>query len=83
MKILVIDNGTSYLNQLKNLLSDTSFEVINYSEINRANSENFDAIILSGGHDFPVNGNGHRLEKKWVSLKIPINQFLEFVLALS
>lgn len=64
MKILVIDNGTSYLNQLKNLLSDTSLEVINYSEINQANSENFDAIILSGGHDFPVSGNGYRLEKE-------------------
>ena len=64
MKILVIDNGTSYLNQLKSLLSGASLDVINYSEINQANSESFDAIILSGGHNFPVNGNEYRLEKE-------------------
>ncbi len=61
MKILIVDNGTRYLSQLKHLLSDHTSLVVNYSQINHVNPEDFDAIVLSGGHDFPVQGNEHRL----------------------
>lgn len=64
MKILVVDNGTSYLEQLKDLLSGHDFFVIRYSDIRDVRSDDFDAIILSGGHDFPVNGNGEKLKKE-------------------
>lgn len=57
MRVLIIDNGTSYLPQLKNLLGDLLFEVIKYSDINVAYAKKFDVIILSGGHNFPVYGN--------------------------
>lgn len=64
MKILIIDNGTSYLPQLENLLSGHTFQVVKYSEIGTTNSDDFDAVVLSGGHDFPVSGNEERLQKE-------------------
>lgn len=64
MKILVVDNGTSYLPQLKNILSRYDFSVIRYSDIENTAADDFNAIILSGGHDFPVNGNGERLKNE-------------------
>ncbi len=69
MKILLIDNGTSYLSQLKNLLSGHMFRVVKYSEINTINSEDFDSIILSGGHSFSVRGNENRLQKEFDLVK--------------
>lgn len=57
MKILIINNGTKHLSQLKKLLAGLPFEVVNYSKINVAHAKNFDVIILSGGHDFPIYGN--------------------------
>lgn len=63
MRILIIDNGTSYLNRLKDLVDDRN-EVITYSEINQDNVKNFDAVVLSGGHAFPVVGNEDRLKKE-------------------
>jgi GMP synthase (glutamine-hydrolysing) len=63
MELLIIDNGTSYLSELKKLLGNYPFEVISYSEIsNIADLNNYDAIILSGGHNFPVAGNEVKLE---------------------
>lgn len=64
MKILVIDNGTSYLPQLKNLLSSASFQVIKHFEIDPINVENCDAVVLSGGRDFSVKGSENRLRKE-------------------
>jgi len=64
MKILIIDNGTSYLPQLENLLSGNTFQVVKYSKITTANTDDFDAVVLSGGHDFPVSGNEERLQSE-------------------
>ncbi len=64
MKVLIIDNGTSYLQQLENLLSKHAFQVIKYSEIGSVDLNDFDAIILSGGHAFTVEGHTAQLEKE-------------------
>lgn len=61
MKFLLIDNGTSYLLQLEKLLSGHSFRVIKYFELGSVNPMDFDVVILSGGHSFPVQGNDERL----------------------
>lgn len=64
MKILIIDNGTSYLEKVQNLLFGHNFETIKFSEVNLDKVDSFDAVILSGGHDFPVLGNENLLEKE-------------------
>ena len=64
MKILVIDNGTSYLTQLKSLVSGDDFQVVKYSKIGTVSPDNFDVIILSGGHDLSVTGNGERPQEE-------------------
>lgn len=52
MKILIVDNGTSYLNKLQNLLVDRDFEVVKFSDLDLKLAKNFDVVILSGGHIF-------------------------------
>jgi GMP synthase-like glutamine amidotransferase len=64
MKILIVDNGTSYLPQLITLLGDNIFHVVKYSEISFVIDNDFDAIVLSGGHDFSVSGNEDMFRKE-------------------
>lgn len=64
MKILIVDNGTSYIESLKQLLVDKTFEVIPFSELSVKKEKDFDLFILSGGHSFPVVGNDFLLEKE-------------------
>ena len=64
MDILVVDNGTYYLSHLTRLLKKHHCRIIRYSEIDSVCPNDFDAIILSGGHDFPVSGNQTRLQKE-------------------
>jgi anthranilate/para-aminobenzoate synthase component II len=54
MKVLIIDNGTSYLEKLKALFIGSVVEVIEYNQISRVKIEDIDLIILSGGHGTPV-----------------------------
>jgi GMP synthase (glutamine-hydrolysing) len=63
MKILVVDNGTSHLSELKNILSSHDFGIVKYHEINSVNADDFDAIVLSGG-DFPLKGNEAKLQEE-------------------
>lgn len=64
MRILLIDNGTSYLNELRSLLKDEETKVIGWKDIRTEDTDQAEAIILSGGHDFPVMGNEERLAKE-------------------
>jgi len=50
MRILIIDNNTSYLESLKNLLSPHSFSVIKWEDFKYYKLDNYNLIILSGGH---------------------------------
>src|SRR4051812_45916281 len=64
MKIVIVDNGTSYLPQLQKLV-DNNAEIISYSRIaekTQSYFEDFDAVVLSGGHYFSVVGNESKLE---------------------
>ncbi len=64
MNILLIDNGTSYLSKLLQLLSNHSYQIVKYFNINTVNFEHFDATILSGGHGFSVMQNEGRFSKE-------------------
>lgn len=59
MKVLIIDNGTLNLEQLRKVINDSS-DVISYSQIKEKPTAYFDeytAVILSGGSTFPIVGN--------------------------
>ena len=64
MNILIIDNGTKHLRKLKEQISESDYSVADFSEIDLNEVQKYDAIILSGGHDFPVMGNESRLQKE-------------------
>lgn len=57
MKILIIDNGTSFLAQLTDMATaqgHNQVEVMKFSHIDLAKTPNYDLIILSGGHSLIV-----------------------------
>jgi anthranilate/para-aminobenzoate synthase component II len=59
MHVLIIDNGTLNLEQLKKVIHGSS-DVISYSQIKEKTAEYFqkyDTVILSGGSAFPIVGN--------------------------
>lgn len=57
MKILLIDNGSKYLEKLKSLVSAHSLIIKKYTEIDIHDQEEYDLIILSGGHIISVVGH--------------------------
>lgn len=61
MNILIVDNGTSYLPKLRDLLVGHVIEIKKFGDVDLGHANGFDFIVLSGGHQFPVEGN----EKKF------------------
>lgn len=64
MKILIIDNGSRYLDKLKLLVSGHDFHVTNYSQIAPTGYSSYDLIILSGGHTISVMGHDFEFAKE-------------------
>jgi GMP synthase-like glutamine amidotransferase len=60
MKVLLVDNGTSYLPQLQSLLSVADVKVTPFQKLTKHNFDHYDLIILSGGHKYAVMS--HRRE---------------------
>lgn len=61
MKILIVDNGSTYLPDIESELGTCTSKSVRYDELDVIKDTEFDGIILSGGHDFPVVGNENRL----------------------
>ena len=61
MRAILIDNGTSYINKLEQLLHNYCSEVRVYSNgsIELQDIEASDLVVLSGGHVHPVLGYEH------------------------
>ena len=59
MHILVIDNESQRINELKTLISNNTFKVVSYNKIPTIPISEYDLIILSGGSNHPVVGNDH------------------------
>lgn len=69
MKILIVDNGTTYLKQLVKLVSPAIPNIKLYSELVEADCDDYDLIILSGGHKHSVVGHASELSKEINLLK--------------
>jgi len=54
VNVLIIDNRTFYLNSLKNLFSSHKITVIDWEKFKSHNLENYDLIVLSGGHPYSI-----------------------------
>jgi GMP synthase (glutamine-hydrolysing) len=55
-KILVINNQTRYLENIKESLKNVSYEIINFDKVNFEYAKNFTHIILTGG-TIKITGN--------------------------
>ena len=73
MKILLVDNGSSYLDKLVGILKPHDVSIIPFSQLN--NEFYADCVILSGGHSFPILGNEEKFSREInfvKEIKIPI-----------
>ena len=59
MKALIINNGTSYLEELKKLLVGSVVNIIESPQISNVKYGDADLVILSGGHGLPVMDEGN------------------------
>lgn len=57
MKILIIDNGSKYIESLKRLVAPYSPVIKKYTQVSTTDQNKYDLIILSGGHTIPVIGH--------------------------
>jgi GMP synthase (glutamine-hydrolysing) len=64
MRILLIDNGTSYLAQLEQLLGGHQKTIIPFSTVFLAHREHFDLVILTGGYKFAVAGHDQEYQRE-------------------
>lgn len=62
MKILLIDNGTTLLNKLKELIPGNEI-VHSYDDFDK-DTTNFDLVILSGGSKYQLVGNKDKFTKE-------------------
>jgi GMP synthase-like glutamine amidotransferase len=64
MNVLVVDNGTRYLPQLRQLLAEHRVRTVAFGQLAPRDEEWAGLIILSGGHRFPVMGHLRRYERE-------------------
>lgn len=57
MKVLIIDNKTLYLSELKNLFQKHTVKTVQVQFLDLKKANDFDLIVLSGSSLFPVLGN--------------------------
>jgi GMP synthase-like glutamine amidotransferase len=55
MKLLVVDNGTSYLRELLALFSEHEVMAVTRRGFSKEAAASCDAVVLSGGHSFTVS----------------------------
>lgn len=55
MNILLIDNNTKHIEDIKNLCPDDVFTIRKWSEVTHADHNSFDLLILSGGSGMAIN----------------------------
>lgn len=74
MKALLIDNGTSYLPELKKLLSRYRITLARWDSVTTKRISAFDLIVLSGGHT--VSPEARKAFRKEIALirnsKVPV-----------
>lgn len=63
MKILIIDNNTHYKKRLQNLLSKYQTTMINYSQLEGHDIEEYDILVLSGGGITDAQGRKRSLKR--------------------
>lgn len=60
MNILIVNNGTSHLKELKRLVRDENVEIVEFGKLNSINYKNFDLIILSGSNHSSILRLDHK-----------------------
>lgn len=67
MRVLIVDNKTIRLNEIRRLLKNESCEVVKPRELDAVDLEEVDIVVLSGSSSYPIFGN-EDLYKKEIDL---------------
>jgi anthranilate/para-aminobenzoate synthase component II len=69
MKILLVNNYTIHLDELKDMLSEEEVTTINSEDLTLEMSKKFDAVVLSGGSKYEVSDNPEAFEEQFKIIK--------------
>jgi|SRR5579872_142113 len=69
MKVLIIDNGSTFLDSLKGSLIDCEILVSDYDKAEISQSQQADLIVLSGGHKYAVVNHQNKYAKELAIIK--------------
>ncbi len=64
MKILLVNNYTIHLDELKDMLFEEEVTTVNSEDLTLEMSKNFDAVVLSGGSKYEVVENPELFEEQ-------------------
>lgn len=64
MHILIVDNNTSYIHSLEKIIYPNKFSVIKWDKLKYSKVEDYDLIILSGGHPNSVQSHHQLYEEE-------------------
>lgn len=54
MRVIIVDNGTSFLERLESLFTEGEVTVVGREYLSKIKSGDADLVVLSGGHGLPV-----------------------------
>lgn len=69
MNFLIIDNGTKLLTNLEELFDGFEYDIVSLFDIRQISLDKYNAIVLSGGHSFPIIGNDDKLSEEIAIIK--------------
>lgn len=69
MQILLVDNGTSYLPELKRMLAAATVTTVGFERLKDHEGDKFDLIILSGGHKFTIMSHARKYSRELSLIK--------------
>jgi GMP synthase (glutamine-hydrolysing) len=64
MNVLLIDNGSTYITELKRLLGKHNITHVKNNAANAQTASHYDLVVLSGGHAFSVANHAHIYERE-------------------
>mgnify|MGYP001561349795 CR=1 FL=1 len=69
MKILLVNNYTIHLDELKDMLSEEDVTTVNSEDLTLEMSKNFDAVVISGGSKYEVSEDPKAFEEQFKIIK--------------
>jgi GMP synthase-like glutamine amidotransferase len=64
MHVLVVNNGSGYIDKLTRIIPQSVVEVVRYDQLDTHKAHDYDVVILSGGHEYSVVNHEKEFSKE-------------------